>query len=326
MKCDNCFCTESYIKDYEHVYSIKGREIKFSSKRRFCKECNNLIYDKTLDNEAGQIAIEIYNKKYGISSDSIIELRKNYNLSQDQFSKIIGCAKKTLISYEKGKSLPNENYVILINSLIEKPNIIETLIDSNPKNFTSKEYDKIKQKIARFISNNSTNLENFIDFEPIEYNGYTALNHEKVVNMILLFAEKGVLVTKLMKEMFYADFLHYKQTGTSITGLQYAKIAYGPVPDGKDIIIGSCIAKNYIREEIEYKNDYVYHNIIGLKKVNNSVFDEEELSIMNKVKEYFKNFKSKEIADFSHEEKAYTETGFAEIISYDHAFDINRIN
>ena len=92
MKCDNCSCTKSYTKDYEHVYSIRGKEIKFTSKRRFCKECNNLIYDEELDNEVGRKAIEIYNKEFGISKEEIIKLRKDYNLSQSQFSKIIGCA------------------------------------------------------------------------------------------------------------------------------------------------------------------------------------------------------------------------------------------
>lgn len=326
MKCDNCSCTKSYTKDYEHVYSIRGKEIKFTSKRRFCKECNNLIYDEELDNEVGRKAIEIYNKEFGISKEEIIKLRKDYNLSQSQFSKIIGCAKKTLISYEKGTALPNDNYVIIINSLISKPNIIETLIDSNHQQFTEKEYNIIKQRITKFIDENTIDLKDDDDFTPTKFNGYTKLDFKKVFNMILYFAEKGILKTKLMKEMFYADFLNYKHTGMSITGLEYAKINYGPVPDDKDKIISECIAKKYIEEEIEYKNEYECHNIISLKKIDTEVFTEEELNILKRVREYFKEFKSKEIADFSHEEKAYNETEFAKNISYDYAFDIDRID
>lgn len=326
MRCDNCLCTKSYTKDYKHKYVIRGKEIEFTSKRRFCKECDNLIYDEELDNEAGRKAIELYNKEYGITKEKIIKLRQDYDLSQELFSKIIGCAKKTLISYEKGVALPNDNYVILINSLIDKPDIIETLIDANKEQFTEKEFNKIKTKIINFISENTKQIYNDEEFKPTEYNGYTKLNFKKVINMILFFAEKGVLKTKLMKEMFYADFLNYKNTGASITGLEYAKIIYGPVPDDKDTILNECMYNNYIREDIEYKNDYELHNILSIKETDSSVFDKDELKILNKVRDYFKKFGSKEIADFSHEEKAYIETEFTKNISYDYAFDINRID
>ena len=326
MRCDNCLCTETYTKNHNHIYSIRGKEIYFISKRRFCKNCNNLVYDEELDNEAGRKAIELYNKNYGISKEQIVELRKNYNLSQEQFSKIIGCAKKTLISYEKGTALPNDNYVIIINSLLSKPDTIEILLESNKQQYTEKEYNTIKNRILEFVGNNSKQLVNEDSYTPTEYNGYTKLDFNKVYNMILFFAEKGILRTKLMKEMFYADFLNYKNTCKSITGLEYAKITYGPVPDDKDRIIGECIANNIISEEIEYKNDYEYHDIISLRKYNKDIFDKNELDILNKVKEFFKDYNSKQIADFSHEEKAYTETEYAKNISYEYAFDIDRIN
>ena len=327
MKCDNCSCTESYIKDYKHDFNIRGKEISFISKRRFCKNCNNFVYDKELDNEASEKAIEIYNDKYGIPKEKIKILRNKNNLSQEQFSKIIGCAKKTLISYEKGTALPNDNYVILINSIEKEPDIIELLLDSNKDKYSESEYKKIKNKILKFIENNSISLQKEEDiFKPSEYNGYTKLDFNKVINTILYFAEEGILKTKLMKEMFYADFINYKHTGKSITGLKYAKINYGPVPDEKDKIISECISNKYIEEEIEYKNDYEYHKIISLKKFDSKLFDSKEVEVLKRVKEYFKKFNSKDITEFSHEEKAFTETKFAKNISYDYAFDINRID
>lgn len=29
MRCDNCGSTDTYIKNHEHIYQIKGKEIKF---------------------------------------------------------------------------------------------------------------------------------------------------------------------------------------------------------------------------------------------------------------------------------------------------------
>lgn len=325
MRCDLCFCTETYTKDYEHAYHIKGEEIIFISKRRFCKECNNLVYDKDLDNEAGRKAIDIYNKKFGIQKEKIIELRNKYNLSQEMFSKIIGCAKKTLISYEKGDSIPNDNYIIIIKSLLAKPETIKTLIDANKTHFSEKEYMKIENKIAPIIKNNTKQLYKNDQYIPTEFNGYTKLNKEKIINMILYLANGCIQKTKLLKEMFYADFIYYKNTGSSITGLEYAKINFGPVPDDYEKIINECTKNNKIEYNINFKNEFEYHNIKSIEKPDKNVFSEEEIKTIEFIKEYFKNFTSTDIVNFSHQEQAFKETDFFKPISYDYAFDINRL-
>ena len=83
--------------------------------------------------------------------EEVKELRKNYSLSLDDFSKIIGCAKKTLISYEQGVSIPNDSYLITLKTLISKPEIIKYMIESNKERFTEKELKRINKKIRPFI-------------------------------------------------------------------------------------------------------------------------------------------------------------------------------
>ena len=70
-----------------------------------------------------------------------------YNLSQDLFSKIIGCAKKTLVSYEKGTSTPNDNYSIILNTLIYKPRLILDFIEGNRESYTKKQYETIMKRL-----------------------------------------------------------------------------------------------------------------------------------------------------------------------------------
>lgn len=146
--CDICGSTNTIIKNHDHIYKIKGKEIKFNLDRRFCASCGNLVYDDVLDNKASEKAIEIYNELYEIDKTQIINLRKSFNLSQELFSKIIGCAKKTLISYEKGTSIPNDCYLIILRSLLINPSLISIIVDANRKHFTDKEYEKINYKIS----------------------------------------------------------------------------------------------------------------------------------------------------------------------------------
>ena len=323
MRCDNCGSTDTYIKNHEHIYQIKGKEIKFNSDRRFCSKCNNLVYDEKLDNIASEKGIEIYNKLYGVPKEEIIALRKKYNLSQELFSKVIGCAKKTLISYEKGVSIPNDSYLILIKSLIANPEIITNLVEANKVQFTDKEYNKINNKISIFLANNEKQLLLSEEYSPTEYNGYTKLNKEKVYNMIIYFADNTILKTKLLKEMFYADFLFYKENCKSITGLEYCKLPFGPVPDGFETIL----LNEYQEGMIDYKpvitSSKEYYEIAAKKKFNKDLFTKEELDVLDKIKKYFKDYNVKKIVDYSHKEKAYTDTNDCAKISYDYSFDIN---
>lgn len=325
MRCDVCESQETYIKDYEHNYNIKGKNISFVAKRRFCKSCNNLVYDSVLDNKASEIAINKYNEEYGITKEEIVDLRSRFNLSQELFAKIIGCAKKTLISYEKGKSIPNDSYLIILRSLISKPDTIKTIIDANKEQFTEKEFNKINEKIAVILPNNTKQLIFNSDYIPNEYNGYSKLSKEKIYNIILYFANQTVLKTKLLKEMFYSDFLYYKNNCKSLTGLEYTKLQFGPVPDQFESILNECLKENLIEYKIEYDNQYESHNISANKEFDVSIFDKEELEILKQIKEKFKKFGSKDIVEFSHKEKAFTSPNFFEKISYDYAFDIELI-
>ena len=323
MRCDNCGSTDTYIKNHEHIYQIKGKEIKFNSDRRFCSKCNKLVYDEKLDNIASEKGIEIYNRLYGVTKEEIIALRKKYNLSQELFSKIIGCAKKTLISYEKGVSIPNDSYLILIKSLIANPEIITNLVEANKVQFTTKEYNKINNKITIFLANNEKQLLLNEEYNPTEYNGYTKLNKEKIYNIIIFLADNTILKTKLLKEMFYADFLFYKENCKSITGLEYCKLPFGPVPDSFETILSKGYQEDIIDYELVITPSKEFYEITSKKEFNKELFTKEELEVLDKIKKYFKDYSVEEIVDYSHKEKAYIDTNKCEKISYEYSFDID---
>ncbi len=323
MRCDICGSNDSYIKNWQHNYQIKGKEIKFTSDRRFCSKCNNLVYDGKLDNIASEKAINLYNKLYGVEKEQIINLRKKYNLSQELFSKVIGCAKKTLISYEKGVSIPNDCYLIIIKSLLSKPDMISELVEANRVQFTDKEYNKISEKVSIFLANNEKQLLLNDEYAPTEYNGYTKLNKEKIYNMIIFLADNTILKTKLLKEMFYADFLFYKENCKSITGLEYCKLPFGPVPDKFETILSKGLQEDIIDYELVANNSIEYYEITSKKEFNRKIFTKEELKVLNIVKKYFKDYNVSEIVDYSHKEKAFLSTNKCEKISYDYSFDID---
>ena len=318
MICDNCGSKETYVKEYHHKYN----DIEFYSKRRFCSKCNNLVYDEELDNEASKKAIREKNKILGVDPDKIIALRKKYNLTQEQFSKIIGCAKKTLISYEQGTSVPNDIYIVTLKMLLENPNIIKPMIESNLSRYSQEEYQKITSKLSIIYDEEDNKKENQ---ELSKYNGYTEYSLSKVKNLILYLSQNTILKTKLLKELFYCDFISYKNIGKSITGLEYKKYQFGPVPRNYEQILNKLIQSKSISLNLIIDSDYECTQISSIEKPNTKDFAKEELDIINRVIKYFKNYSSKKIVDYSHKEKAFTDTKENNLISYDYAFDIEDI-
>ena len=123
--------------------------------------------------------------------------------------------------------------------------------------------------------------------------------------------------------MFYCDFYAYKTLGASITGLEYAKLPYGPVPESFDFILNNLTNSNIINYDVEYDNNYETHMITKNQEIDTTIFTKEENDIINKIIKYFESFNTSQIVEYSHKEKAFTDTEKLEKISYDFAFDIN---
>lgn len=321
-KCDNCGSTDTYVKMNHNKFTKNGYDVEFDSEERFCKKCDCSVYDRELDNITLKKAIQVYNRQYGISDD-IKKIRKEIGLSLDELANIIGCAKKTLISYEKGESIPNDTYLIIIKTILDNPESIKLLIRANRNMFEDKKLIRIEKKLNDYYANNSKGLFLNKETEASEYNGFTEIDIDKLINIITILSNKGINKTKLLKELFYIDFLSYKTKSCSITGLEYTKLPYGPVVDDFEKIFDTLTINNIIDYNIKYNNNYEEHIIKSKVKPNFNIFRKEELDIINKIQDYFKDFNVKEIEEYSHKENAYTKTKLGDKISYEYAFDIN---
>ncbi len=72
-------------------------------------------------------------------------------------------------------------------------------------------------------------------------------------------------------------------------------------------------------EDIGYK-------IVPTSKVDKNVFSRDELSVLELVVDKFKEYRSKQIVDYMHEEKAYLETQDHELIPFTLASELNELS
>jgi hypothetical protein len=119
----------------------------------------------------------------------------------------------------------------------------------------------------------------------------------------------------------------HKQSGYSISGAQYRAISMGPVPNNF----------NSIFEYLANRDDVdIYYTAFqdggtgeqfkpnSKKEFNSMLFTENELLILEKITERFKNTSTDEIIEISHREKAWQENiEEKKLIDYKYSFDLN---
>ena len=148
--------------------------------------------------------------------------------------------------------------------------------------------------------------------------------------MVIYFSEQlQPLKTKMNKLLFYADFLMFKQSCFSISGVRYRAINMGPVPNNFQSIF------EYLANEKEIDINYVdfpqgyvgeQFKVYKDRKFNQTLFSESELSILDIVAKAFKEASTNEIIETSHLEEAWKKNvQNKNVISYNYAFDLSQI-
>lgn len=128
------------------------------------------------------------------------------------------------------------------------------------------------------------------------------INKEKLINSILYFTKKVKYPgkTKIFKLLFNLDFTHFKETGKSVTGLDYYAWEQGPVPISLfNKLRGEIISDDFQPYLVIVKRDKL-HEICPKQQPNMEVFSKREKRILEEVAEIFKPTKAKDMTEISH--------------------------
>jgi uncharacterized phage-associated protein/DNA-binding transcriptional regulator YiaG len=327
---------------------ITGKEMpirKRKEKFEFRKETFEITYHYYLDEESGDQFTDdklsevntnqLYNdyrSKYGIPyPDEIIALREKYGLSANKMSEVLGFGTNIYRTYEAGEVPSASNGKFL--QQIKKTEFFLSVLESSNQ-FASEELEKIKKKIETAINGWNKFEEVYESFlsgnkKPDEYTGYRIPHLEKIANMVLFFAEKmQPYKTKLNKLLFYADFLHFKNTVYSISGATYKAIQMGPVPRNFGGLFDYAIERKYVDIELIQFGDFVGEKFIPVPgmKFNKALFDDSEIKVLEIVARKFADITVREIVNISHNEPAWKDNiGAFSPITYKYSFDLKEI-
>ncbi len=319
------FCDETHqveVKSRITTALVKKESIKYNQTYFYCPiEDDEFVPSKIMDENLLK-ARDSYKKNKGLlTSDQIKEIRKFYNLTQKEFSNLLGWGDVTIQRYET-KLIQDETYDFTIRLVADNPSYAIELLDKHRSLFSDEKYHGIRQLLKLKVKEKGNlplkiqEIKNsYIEFEDeSELNGYKKLDLEKLSKILGYFAQflDPLYKVKMMKLLWYSDALHFKKYGTSMTGLVYRHLPMGSVPIGYNEIL----SLPSIRVEEEYINDYVAYRIRPEKEINISSFSLEELDILQSVANFFKNKRTDEIVNYIHKETAYLETKSNQIIPY----------
>lgn len=129
---------------------------------------------------------------------------------------------------------------------------------------------------------------------------------EKMINAIIYFANhtRHLGKIKLFKLLYLLDFEHFRQTGRSVTGLDYRAWKFGPVPVAleQEWEEPEADMAQAIRIEPERVIDYVRETVAAQTEFDDSHFSNRELRIMANLAEQYRDELSHRMIDVTHAE------------------------
>jgi putative zinc finger/helix-turn-helix YgiT family protein len=274
-----------------------------------------------------------YRDKFNIPfPDEIISIRKKYGLSAARMSEVLGFGINSYRQYEAGEmpSVANAKLIQMVDNpqiFIEMIELCSTLEKNLKVKYVQKAQDLVDGRKSKLFS---LNFKEYLLGNHLAdvYSGYRNPNFEKFTEMVVFFSDKlSPFKTKMNKLLFYADFLMFKETCYSISGVRYKAIDMGPVPKNFQSIFEYLANNNEIYiYSTEFPDGYTGEQFKARedRKFNATLFTENELNTLEKVASVFKETSTTAIIELSHLEKAWknNEKNKSEI-SYEYAFDIN---
>ncbi|MCX6237110.1 MAG: DUF4065 domain-containing protein [Bacteroidia bacterium] len=298
-----------------HYYQCEDTEEKFED-----EQFSTLNYNQVVNQ---------YRVRYHVPfPEDIKEIRTKYELSAAKISDLLGMGANSWRNYEDGE-IPSRANANLIQ-MISKPEGFEKYIKEY-SGLEEKECDKILKPVLKLRTDScfcNDPLYRFY-FQPDITTGFKAFNREKTKNVILYFAERqSPYKTKMNKLLFYSDFVHFRNTAQSITGLKYAAIPLGPVPNHFEYLFEALVEEGIICKETTMTNYGEVEQILPSGEVHfdPSFFTTSELEALDYVANTFKDKSASEIADISHREPAWKDNiEGKKIIPFTYAFGLETV-
>lgn len=235
----------------------------------------------------------------------VVELRKRKQLSQEDLAKLVGISRPSLTQIELGKRSLN------IMELQKFAQVLGFSLDG----FMSEDFS------AESVDFSEVEKEKTIN----ERVSVPSLQIGKFKNVLLYILERcagkpNVGETVLYKLLYFSDFNYYELYEEHLTGANYRKLPFGPVPQNLDTIINNMIENNQIqRLKTEY-HGYPQTRYLPLEKADLTDLLASEKEVIDRVIEQMSDWSASAVSNYSHKDIPWLASKDGEEINYELAF------
>lgn len=305
---------------------FKNTEVCYDASYMYCDVADELYTDEQQMSKNDIQMKDSYRRVHGLlTSEEISSIRAQYAISQKDLCILLGWGEKTITRYESHQ-VQDKAHNSILKKLAADPEWFLSLLQEAKAGLSVQAYNKyLKAATALYQKDSDFYLRRAIEAGYAgfcgnrQFHGNTRLSLDKVIDVIRYFAVSGKVTelykVKLMKLMWYADALSYRERGFGITGLVYRALPMGAVPVGHNSIIdlkGVPYKEKNIGEMTAY-----YFSLSG--DVSFPALSDEDKHVIDTVIDRLGKMTKKEIVAFMHKEKAYTATAQGDVIPFKYA-------
>ncbi len=286
MECMKCGARmNKKVAAVEGVHDDKTFTVRTTA--MVCPNCGYKTVDAQNLDEYYRAVADAYRASEGrLTSKELVALRLKMKKSQREFADYLGVGEASVKRWELGK-------------------VQERAMDELIRLKTQAEYSA--RNHFQVLSQSG---------EADQYSGWRPLDLKRVTHLVAYFLGEIAKLKKkpehqplvLNKLLWYADCRHVRLYGESLTGLRYARIDHGPVPDDYVQLYRYLDAQKVLR----YADA---ETLIARMPFDPTVFSKDEIGSIAHTWDRFKD-RLNEIEELSHAEKAYKETEHARQISF----------
>ena len=332
IKSEKCLCTccmeEHEVKTVlvHEKATFKNVKVDYEASYLYCDVADELYMDESQIQENDIRLKDAYRREEGLlTSSDIIGIRAKYGISQSDFCVLLGWGGKTITRYE-GHQVQDRAHDTILKKIDGDSEWFLTLLHEARNSLPTEVYRKyLNTAVAIHEKNQDVYLRKSIEASyagfhgAMECHGNVELSLDKVVDVIRYFAASkqvdNLYKVKLMKLMWYADALSYKQRGSAITGLVYQAMPMGAVPVGHNLISD---LKGVPCEEVDRGELNAYYFALEDESIFSNL-SEDDINILDTVIHQLGKMSRNQIVEFMHKEQAYVKTVRGDIISFKYA-------
>jgi transcriptional regulator with XRE-family HTH domain len=233
-------------------------------------------------------------------------LRKLKGFSQEDLARFLAIPRSSVAQMELG----NRN--VSVTELITLSEVLGFSVDK----FLSADY-KVEVETNKIE-------EPVLDYQQTR-NSIPVFRQEKVKNILLYILEKcggkpNVGETVLYKLLYFADFNFYEIYEEHLTGSQYRKLPFGPVPQKIESILNQMLKDLQLQRLKIIYHDLPQTRYIPLVKPDLMKMTAAEKDVIDKVVDRFSDWSASAISEYSHKDMPWKATDDGDLIDYELVF------